>query len=190
MMRNEMDNAIAKKLTYGLFVLTAREGDKDNGCIIDTAIQVADNPAQISISVEKTCYTHNMIMNTGEFTVSIISESADLELFQLFGYQSGEDVNKFADFTACRRGSNGIYYITKGTNAYISVKVTKKEDLNSHTLFIGEIIESEELNEEPSATYDFYAKNIKFKSTDEKACSNENPLACSQKEGSVNMEEK
>ena len=158
-----MDKKAMYKLSYGLFVLTAREGDKDNGCIINTAIQAASAPNQLSICVNKENYTHDMIMRTGEFTVSVISQAADFELFKHFGFQSGKNVNKFDSFDSCVRGVNGIFYITKGTNAYISVKVDKTEDLGSHTMFVGEITDMEVLSDSPSATYEYYHSNIKPK---------------------------
>ena len=158
-----MDKKAMYKLSYGLFVLTARDGDKDNGCIINTAIQAASTPNQISICVNKANYTHDMIMKTGAFTVSVISQKATFDLFKHFGFQTGKEVNKFTDFTECSRGENGIYYVTKGTNAYISVKVTKTEDIGSHTMFIGEITDMEVLSKDASATYDYYMNNIKPK---------------------------
>lgn len=158
-----MDKKAMYKLSYGLFVLTARDGDKDNGCIINTAIQAASTPNQISICVNKANYTHDMIMKTGAFTVSVISQKATFDLFKHFGFQTGKEVNKFTDFTECSRGENGIYYVTKETNAYISVKVTKTEDIGSHTMFIGEITDMEVLSKDASATYDYYMNNIKPK---------------------------
>lgn len=153
------------KLSYGLFVLTARDGEKDNGCIIDTAIQAASSPNQISICINKSEFTHDMIMDTGAFTVSIISQKANFDLFKHFGFQSGRDVNKFENFTACKRGKNGIFYITEGTNGFISVKVDKTVDLGSHTMFVGEITDMEVLNDDTSATYEYYQNNIKPKSS-------------------------
>ena len=158
-----MDKKAMYKLSYGLFVLTAKEGEKDNGCIINTAIQAASTPNQMSICVNKANYTHDMIMRTGEFTVSIISQKASFDLFKHFGFQTGREVDKFADFTACSRGANGIYYVTEGTNAYISVKVYKTEDLGSHTMFVGEITDMEVLSGDLSATYEYYMNNIKPK---------------------------
>ena len=158
-----MDKKAMYKLSYGLFVLTAKEDSKDNGCIINTAIQAASEPNQLSICVNKLNYTHDMIQRTGVFTVSVISQNAAFDLFKQFGFQTGREVDKFADFSSCARGANGIYYITEGTNAYISVKVTKSEDLGSHTMFIGEITDMEVLSEVPSVTYEYYLNNIKPK---------------------------
>ena len=123
-----MDRKAMYKLSYGLFILTAKEAEKDNGCIINTAIQAASEPNQLSVCVNKANYTHDMIQRTGKFTVSVLSQKAQFELFKHFGFQSGRDTNKFEAFEQCARGTNGIYYITEGTNAYISVTVTKTED--------------------------------------------------------------
>lgn len=156
-----MDKTAMYRLSYGVFVLTARESDKDNGCIINTAIQAASAPNQLSICVNKGNYTHDMILRTGRFTVSVLSQSADFNIFRHFGFQSGREVNKFEAFEQCERGANGIYYITGGSNAYISVKVTKTEDLGSHTMFIGEVTDMKVLSEVPSATYEYYLNHIK-----------------------------
>lgn len=158
-----MNKKAMYKLSYGLFVVTAREWGKDNGCIINTAIQAASTPNQISICVNKENLTHDMIMNTGIFTVSVISKEATFDLFKHFGFQSGKTVDKFADYTNCKRGENTLYYITEGTNAYISVKVTATQDLGSHTMFIGEITDMEVLSDAPSATYEYYMNEIKPK---------------------------
>ena len=106
---------------------------------------------------------HDMVMESGEFTVSIISEKATFGLFKRFGFASGRDTDKFAGFDAYETGSNGIRYITEGTNAYISVKVTQTNDLGSHTMFVGTITDMQVLDEAPSATYAYYFENIKPK---------------------------
>ena len=98
-----MDRKAMYKLSYGLFVLTAREDEKDNGCIINTAIQAASEPNQLSICVNKANYTHDMIQRTGKFTVSVLSQKARFELFKHFGFQSGRDTNKFEAFEKCAR---------------------------------------------------------------------------------------
>ena len=99
-----MDIKAMYKLSYGLFVLTAREADKDNGCIINTAIQAALSPNQLSICVSKANYTHDIIKKTGEFTVSVLSQNAGFDLFKHFGFQSGRELNKFENFSKCKRG--------------------------------------------------------------------------------------
>lgn len=151
------------KLSYGLFVLTAKDGDKDNGCIINTAIQAASSPNQLSICVNKANYTHDMIVKSKAFNISTISEAANFELFKHFGFQSGKDVNKFDGYEHFNRSQNGITYITAGTNSFISVKVDKIIDLGSHSMFIGEITDMELLSDDKSATYEYYLNNIKPK---------------------------
>lgn len=95
--------------------------------------------------------------------MSVLSQEAQFGLFEQFGFQSGRNVNKFEAFEKCARGLNGIYYITEGTNAYISVTVKKTEDLGSHTMFIGEITDMEVLSDIPSVTYEYYQNHIKPK---------------------------
>ena len=162
-----MDNRAMNKLSYGLFVLTAKDDEKDNGCIINTAIQAASVPNQVSICVSKANFTHDMILKTGAFSLSVISQEADFELFRHFGFSSGKDTEKFDAFPDCRRGENGILFITKGTNALISAAVTRTVDLGSHTMFIGEITASEVLSDVPSVTYEYYFANIKPKPQEE-----------------------
>lgn len=158
-----MDDKAMYKLTYGLFLLTAKKNEIDNGCIINTAIQVANNPTRISIAVLKGNHTHDMIMNTGIFNVSSITTEADFELFKKFGMQSGRDVNKFEGFSDVRRSTNGLLYLTKAANMYLSAKVTEHFDLGSHTLFIAELTDGVVLSDADSCTYSYYQSDIKPK---------------------------
>ena len=151
------------RLSYGLFVVTAKDGDKVNGCITNTAIQVASDPDRIAVAVNKANYTHDMILKTREFNISVISEDADFTLFKHFGFQSGREVDKFAGYTDYKIADNGLPYITKGTNAYFSTTVQQTVDLGSHTLFIGTIDAMEVLSAAPSATYTYYQDTIKPK---------------------------
>lgn len=155
-----MNNAAMFKLTYGLFVLTAKEGDKDNGCIINTAMQVTAEPNRIIIVVNKQNYTHDMIMHTKEFNVSMIDTDADFELFKHFGFQSGRDVDKMEDFSYSR-AENGIVYPNEMVNGYISGKVISTTDLGSHTMFLAEVADADVLSDAESVTYSYYHKNIK-----------------------------
>ena len=119
-----IDNLSFQKLSYGLFVLTAKDGEKDNGCIINTAAQITIDPNRITVAVNKANYTHDMILKTGVLNVSILSEKATFDIFKRFGFQSGRDTDKFADYEAnVKRSENGLLYVTEGTNAFISGKV-------------------------------------------------------------------
>ena len=161
----EMNTKAMYKLSYGLFVCTAVQGDKINGCIVNTAIQVASEPNSISVAINKANYTHDMVKATGQCNISVISQDATFDLFKHFGFQSGRDVDKFADYPAAnyQTSENGIPYITAGTNAYFSLKVEQTVDLGSHPLFICEPVAMEVLSDTASATYEYYQSNIKPK---------------------------
>ena len=166
-----MDNKAMYKLSYGLFVLTTKLGDKHNGCITNTAIQVTSEPNRIAFAVNKMNYTHEMLLESKVFNISIISENADFELFKRFGFQSGREVNKFQGYGKIGLGSNGITYIKDGTNAYISGTVYDTVDLGTHTLFICDVTDMELIPEADgsvarSATYEYYQENIKPKPQD------------------------
>ncbi|MDO4286657.1 MAG: flavin reductase [Eubacteriales bacterium] len=158
-----MNNTAMYRLSYGLFVLAVREGENDNGCIINTAMQVTVEPNRIAISVNKDNHTHDMMKRTSAFTISILNEEADFSLFKRFGFQSGRDVNKFESYTNCKRSSNGTMIVTAGTNAFISANVISSTDLGTHTLFIADVTDADILNDVPSATYAYYQQNIKPK---------------------------
>lgn len=158
-----MDNSIMFKLTYGLFVLTAKDGEKANGCIINTAMQQTSTPNVISITVNKQNYTEQMVKKSGRFNVSFLDESVTFDTFKHFGFQSGKNVDKFADFADARTAANGIPYITKGANAYLSCEVKQSLDLGTHTLFLSEVIDGEILSDQPSITYTYYQANVKPK---------------------------
>lgn len=155
-----MNNAVMFKLTYGLFVLTAKDGGKDNGCIINTAMQVTAEPNRIMIVVNKQNYTHDMIMKTKEFNVSMIDTDADFELFKHFGFQSGRDVDKMSG-VSFSRSENGVAYLNEMVNGYISGRVISTTDLGSHTMFLADVVDGDVLSDAESVSYSYYHKNIK-----------------------------
>lgn len=158
-----MDTKSLFKLTYGLYLLTANHNGKDNGCIINTAVQVANSPDRIAVSVTKGSLTENMIKESRKFNISAISTDAEFSLFEHFGMKSGRDIDKFADFTDVKRSPNELFYLTKWANAYISVYVQEIVDLGSHTLFIGQMVGGEVLSDKESCSYAYYHANIKPK---------------------------
>lgn len=160
-----IDNNALFKLSYGLFVLTAKDGDKDNGCIINTVTQLTDIPKRLTIAVNKQNYTHDMIMKTGAFNVSVLSEDVPFKVFQHFGFQSGREVDKFADGSVIARSQNGIVYLPEYTNAFISAQVIETRDYGTHTLFIADIVQAQILSDVPSVTYTYYFEHIKPKPT-------------------------
>ena len=149
-------------LSYGLFILTAKDGEKDNGCIVNTVGQVTSQPNRISLTVNKANYTHDMILKTKEFNVSVLAENSKFETYRHWGFQSGKNTDKLESISF-KRSANGLVYIADETNAFLSAKVVSTLDLGTHTLFIADVTDGEVLSQVPSATYSFYQNNIKPK---------------------------
>jgi len=160
---NTVESGTMFKLTYGLFVLTAKDGEKDNGCIINTAAQITSSPMRISITVNKANLTHDMILKTSEFNISILTESTPFRIFEQFGFRSGKEVEKFDGCGYDVRTANGIRYVPEYTNGIISAKVTESYDYGTHTLFIAELTQAFTLSDVPSVSYQYYFDHIKPK---------------------------
>ncbi len=159
-----VDNDAFRYFTYGVEVLTTRNKGADYGCIINTALQVAaGDEKKVAVSVINKNYTREMIEQSGNFTVSVLTEDTPFSLFQHFGFQSGRDVDKFLDVDYNERMSNGTRYIPTYTNTAFSCEVIASFDLGASTLFIGKVIESKVLSKAPSATYGYYHAHIKPK---------------------------
>ena len=157
-----MDNNAMFKISYGLFVLSAREGDKDNGCIINTAEQVTVTPNRVTVAVNKLNYTHDMIARTGQFNVSVLDVTAPFSVFRQFGFQSGRTVDKWQGLPA-ERTPNGLLYLRDNTAAFLSGKVVDTLDLGTHTMFLADVTEAEILSAADPVTYTYYQNNIKPK---------------------------
>lgn len=158
-----IDNKAIFNISYGLFVLVARQGDKDNACIINVAQQVTSDPLQLIICVNKQNLTHDMILRTLKFNLCPLSEEATMKPFQHFGFQSGKTVDKFAECETELRTGNGLRYLPKFINSVISCVVTKSIDLGTHTMFIAMPMEARVLSDSPSITYAYYQQHIKPK---------------------------
>ena len=158
-----MDSKAMFNISYGLYVLTASENNKDNGCIINTLIQVTSQPNRVSVTVNKGNYTHDMIMRTGKFNVSCLTESTPFSVFEHFGFHSGKDYEKFVDKRSTSYGENGVCFYPNYSNAYISGSVIETYDNGTHTTFVADVTDAKVLSDEKSLTYDYYHKNIKPK---------------------------
>lgn len=158
-----MDPNTMFKISYGLYVITATEGTKDNGCIVNTVTQVTQEPIRISVSINKQSYTHDMIQRTKMFNVCIMDTQADSSLFKRFGYQSGKNADKFSGFSESKRSENGCQYLTKGCNAFLSAKVFEVKDMGTHSVFYADVTEGEILSDLPTLTYDYYQQYLKPK---------------------------
>jgi flavorubredoxin/flavin reductase (DIM6/NTAB) family NADH-FMN oxidoreductase RutF len=156
-----VDPAAMRAIPYGLFLLTAREDGKDSGCIINTAAQVSSSPLCLSVTVSKANHTHGMIMKTGEFNVSVLTESVGFELIKQFGFQSGKNTDKFADCGYDARAANGIRYLPCHVNSVISGKLTGSRDAGTHTVFFADVTQAFSISDEPSVTYKYYFDHIK-----------------------------
>jgi flavorubredoxin/flavin reductase (DIM6/NTAB) family NADH-FMN oxidoreductase RutF len=155
-------NAIFK-ISYGLYLLTVSDGKMDNGCIINTVSQITDTPCRITITVNKANLTHDMIIKTGEFTVSMLTEYTPFDIIKRFGFNSGRDVNKFAEIDFYDHAENKNMFLTKYSNAFISGKVINTYDYGTHTLFVADVVEATQLSNEPSMTYNYYFDHVKPK---------------------------
>lgn len=150
------------KLGYGLYVLSAQGPKKDEACIINTVMQVTDQPKRICIAVNKQNYTHDAVLRTGMFNISVLTTSVPFSVFQHFGFHSGRDVDKF-EGRDDPRSENGLRYLQANCNAYLSGKVIQTMDCGTHSVFVADVTEAKTLNEQPSVTYSYYFDHIKPK---------------------------
>ena len=160
-----MDTQALFKMGYGLYVVTANHDDKDNGCIVNACMQITSNPCQIAVAINKSNYTCSLIQETNKLNLSVLSEDVDFEIIKRFGFQCGRLIDKFDGFYDVKRSPNGLLYLTRGTNAYISAYVKQAIDFGTHILFIAQFVGGEVLNDVPTLTYDYYQKHIKPKQT-------------------------
>jgi len=156
------------KIGYGLYVVTCNDGKKQNGQIVNTVSQVASNPERVAVSLNKSNYTAEVVRKTGIMNVCTLNEQTPFQEFKHFGFQSGRNVDKFADYNHYALAVNGVAYLTKYANAFISLKVFDTVDMGSHWMFICDITESVVLNSVETMTYSFYQKNVKPKPEAEK----------------------
>lgn len=147
-------------LTYGLFVLSVKDEEKDNGCIINTCTQLTSKPDVISFAVNKKNYTSEILLKNENFNISILSEIVKFDTISRFGMQSGRDIDKLQNYRVGRT-ENGIFYVNSESNAVISGKIKKIIDVGTHNLFIADVISCKLLSDVPSVTYSYYQKNIK-----------------------------
>ena len=161
-MAGKIDNTALYKLGYGLYVITSSDGQKDNGMIGNTVMQVASDPTLIAVGINKANYSHDVIKRTGVMNVNCLSVDAPFALFKRFGFQSGRDTDKFRYDEPCR-SENGLVFLDAFSNAFMSLKVESYVDTGSHGLFICSITEARVLSKAESMTYAYYHANVKPK---------------------------
>ena len=159
---NKSDLTALFKIGYGLYVVTARDGAKDNGCIVNTVTQVTNTPNRIAVCINKANYTHELVKKTGMMNVNCLSVEAPFKVFEHFGFQSGRDVDKFADCSPLR-SDNGLIFLPKYINAFMSLKVEQYVDLDTHGMFICTVTEARVLSDKETMTYTYYQDHVKPK---------------------------
>lgn len=157
---NKNDMNALFNIGYGLYVVTSRDGDKDNGLIVNTVTQVTNTPNRIAVTINKENYSHHVIKKTGVMNVNCLDTSAPFFVFQHFGFQSGRTMDKFA---GCEdlRSDNGLRFLPRYINAFLSLKVEQYVDLDTHGMFICAVTEARVISDRETMTYTYYQNNVK-----------------------------
>ncbi len=159
---NKQDMNALNKIGYGLYVVTSNDGTKDNGLIVNTVSQLTDNPYRVAVSINKANYSHHVIKQTGKMNVCCLSTEAPFKVFETFGFQSGRAVDKFAGCEVLR-SDNGLVFLPRYINAFMSLKVEDYVDLGTHGMFICSVTEARVISDAETMTYTYYHENVKPK---------------------------
>ena len=159
---NKQDMTALFKIGYGLYVVTSHDGTKDNGLIVNTVSQLTDNPQRVAVNINKRNYSHDVIKKTGVLNVNCLDVSAPFSVFQTFGFQSGRTADKFDGIDELR-SDNGLRFLPRYINAFMSLKVENYIDLGSHGLFICSVTEARVISDRDTMTYTYYQNHVKPK---------------------------
>ena len=159
---NKNDLTALFRIGYGLYVVTSNDGKKDNGLIVNTVIQLTDTPNRVAVNINKANYSHHVIKQTGVLNVNCLSTEAPFSVFEQFGFQTGRSVDKFAGQTV-HRSDNGLVFLDKYINAFMSLKVEDYVDLGTHGMFICSVTEARVMSNQDTMTYTYYQNNVKPK---------------------------
>ncbi len=159
---NKNDLSALFKIGYGLYVVTSNDGKRDNGLIVNTVTQVTNSPNRIAVAINKENYSHHVIKQTGIMNINCLSEDAPFSVFETFGFASGRNVDKFANF-APLHADNGLAFLPRYINAFLSLRVEQYVDLGTHGLFICSVTEARVISDAPSMTYAYYQEHVKPK---------------------------
>lgn len=159
---NKNDLTALFNLGYGLYVVTSNDGKKDNGLIVNTITQVTNTPNRVAVTINKENYSHHVIMQSGVMNVNCLSTDAPFSVFETFGFSSGRNTDKF-DGYEIMRSDNGLVFLPRYINSFLSLKVEKYVDLDTHGMFICSITEARVISDVESMTYSYYQKNVKPK---------------------------
>jgi len=159
---NKNDLTALFKIGYGLYVVTSSDGKRDNGLIVNTISQVTNTPNRVAVAINKSNYSHHVIKQTGIMNINCLSEDAPFSVFEKFGFRSGRSVDKFEGETVLR-ADNGLVFLDKYINSFMSLKVEQYVDLDTHGMFICTITEARVISDVPTMTYTYYQQNVKPK---------------------------
>ena len=159
---NKNDLSALFNIGYGLYVITSNDGKKDNGLIVNTVTQVTNTPNRIAVTINKDNYSHHVIKQSGIMNINCLSTEALFDVFKHFGFQSGRTVDKFADCTPLR-SDNGLVFLPRYINSFMSLKVESYVDLDTHGMFICSVTEARVLSDKETMTYTYYQNNVKPK---------------------------
>ena len=159
---NKKDMTALFKIGYGLYVVTSNDGNRDNGLIVNTVTQLTDNPYRVAVNINKANYSHHVIKQTGIMNVNCLSVEAPFEIFQRFGFQSGRQTDKFEGMEKLY-SDNGLVFLPKYINAFMSLKVEQYVDLGTHGMFICSVTEARVMSDKDTMTYTYYQNNVKPK---------------------------
>ncbi len=150
------------KIGYGLYVVTSNDGKKDNGLIVNTVTQVTNTPNRIAVTINKENYSHHIIKQTGKMNINCLTTDAPFSIFEQFGFQSGRNVDKFQGAEVLR-SDNGLVFLSRYINAFLSLKVENYVDLDTHGMFLCSVTEARVMNQAETMTYSYYQSNVKPK---------------------------
>ena len=159
---NKNDLSALFNIGYGLYVVTSNDGKKDNGLIVNTVSQVTNSPNRIAVTINKDNYSHHVIKQTGKMNINCLSVDAPFSVFENFGFRSGRNADKFESITPLR-SDNGLAFLPRYINSFMSLKVEQYVDLDSHGMFICSITEARVISDSETMTYTYYQKNVKPK---------------------------
>ena len=159
---NKNDMTALFRIGYGLYVVTSNDGKKDNGLIVNTVTQLTDNPYRVAVNINKANYSHHVIQQTGIMNVNCLSTDAPFSVFEQFGFQSGRSTDKFAG-QKVNHSDNGLVFLDKYINAFMSLKVENYVDLGTHGMFICSVTEARVMSDQDTMTYTYYQKHVKPK---------------------------
>ncbi len=158
---NKNDLTALFNIGYGLYVITSNDGKKDNGLIVNTVTQVTNTPNRIAVTINKENYSHHIIKQTGKMNINCLSVDAPFSVFEKFGFVSGRNTDKFSGEQL--RSDNGLVFLPQYINSFMSLKVEQYVDLDTHGMFICQVLEARVLSDKETMTYTYYQNNVKPK---------------------------